>query len=1160
MEKNKFKKHIVDLIKCSDSDFRYSFFRSLLFNAKGRGTELSKEMTINPLLRAKIINTLCVRRLSHLKNIKFAYNETMTDREAIQYAFRFLEICGSKVNRYIHLRKEYESAYMKKEYTKASAFLNSIEAELGMSLWSCGQRLKLKEQTLGLEGNKNELTNMCNYVNGGFIVLSVLFFYSCMAECDLSYENYQTELMQFLGENRDTLTGRYLLGKLSFPDMYENKDISLILQIDSQCSLIDLYNSVEKYLPDVLHDEICNEDWLPDIVMPKTICSNVFANIQMLMGASETQVSDHLLENKRVFEIIEQYTLGNYGEVVEIATEYLNTNPSDLQIAILLCKSLICGKIDFPEDLSIQYVKSVYSIYCLSDGYREAVRDLKQTIKINHGSILSLKIHALLVRKHLERGNEKSVFVSSLLDPVIHPNILRYFKCDSSVSELIYTKEFQYCPSAIALSKAIQSGNFDDEGLRLVVKEKKDYLLASHLCMQGDYETAFIIVNRITESYSRNPYLKERLERIRLSAYSGKKDYVYAVKEIVSIFFESEYMYERLADNGYCSLPKRIKNRTLNADIDYVIYRYIADPSDYSKQIPAYCNFLDSNNYSNIIDFAEIIDAKLSQEYRFFFENVCNVNLLKHDVTLHTMNISAESARLQILQKLSAAFPLKKYMTEIQNLLTAEAIKENLQAINKSRIYADTNKIYSMHKDAWEEVFAKYLKLLDADAYYVDIDMMGQHKEELEALGIRFTTQERVKQATIVLKNMVNQILEECLFSTQYGLETHLSSRIRHGYCKGQLTTFLNDLHLLSKRKSEDGIEYIISEYWENRIDKLDASKDVETALSFFTSKIENKIAEILTSWLRIKLKEDTIGCFDYSSFTDFCINYYYYDKSITNFLLFYNRIVDTFWSYTSQCLDIIRQKIESDLKEFYLSAVGELESDLRKIENLSDVVQELLSNCILAKAKVVPTMKQFSDAFTLNNNSYNDFSMDELVVSCKKVVERAHSNSEAVNWHINADKSLLFSGKYFVSFVDILSILLNNAIEHSGFEHYADLSIDVFINEVGDRTVEEISMIPYESCYRKILCMEVRNNLADSIDTNMLEKNMKELFANLTPNQFKTTLIQSEGGSGLYKLYNIVTYNLESWCTLICNVWEDSISIRYNFIADTLLAKEEDD
>ena len=163
------------------------------------------------------------------------------------------------------------------------------------------------------------------------------------------------------------------------------------------------------------------------VFIPQEINSCVFRNVQMLMGINTAEVDSHLENNKKVLEIVEQYTLGNYGGVVTVGTEYLRTNPSDLQIAIILCKSIICGGIEYPDDLEIQYVRTVYSIYELSDDYRDAVRDIKQTIKINHGSILSQKAHSLLKRKYLETGKDNSGFVSSLLDPVLHPNFLRFF-------------------------------------------------------------------------------------------------------------------------------------------------------------------------------------------------------------------------------------------------------------------------------------------------------------------------------------------------------------------------------------------------------------------------------------------------------------------------------------------------------------------------------------------------------------------------------------------------------------------------------------------------------------------------------------------------------------------------------------------------------------
>lgn len=53
-----------------------------------------------------------------------------------------------------------------KDFEKAVGILETIESEVCVSLWSCGQKLMIKEQTLGLEGNKSELSNMFDSIEG----------------------------------------------------------------------------------------------------------------------------------------------------------------------------------------------------------------------------------------------------------------------------------------------------------------------------------------------------------------------------------------------------------------------------------------------------------------------------------------------------------------------------------------------------------------------------------------------------------------------------------------------------------------------------------------------------------------------------------------------------------------------------------------------------------------------------------------------------------------------------------------------------------------------------------------------------------------------------------------------------------------------------------
>ena len=145
----------------------------------------------------------------------------------------------------------------------------------------------------------------------------------------------------------------------------------------------------------------------------------------------------------------------------------------------------------------------------------------------------------------------------------------------------------------------------------------------------------------------------------------------------------------------------------------------------------------------------------------------------------------------------SLCTPLQ-YSNEINNISTFEVMRDNLNSINKSRINVDVDKILQQHQDQWQETYQKYLKLSRSSHKFIGIDF-SEHEASIqfaklaENLNIQIKNSPQISQETLVLRSILEQILEECLFSTQYGLETYLSSRIRHGY-----TLLLNGKYFVS--------------------------------------------------------------------------------------------------------------------------------------------------------------------------------------------------------------------------------------------------------------------------------------------------------------------------------------------------------------------------
>ena len=203
------RKRFVDLLKCSRAKFKNKALRFLLFANSSQRTDLFYEITHNGLLKQKFSTQLYGNDLELLGNQVLLYNAKVSSDEAIGYACFLVDLYSQKINKYILLRGQYEQFYLSQNYISANEVLNKIENEVCVSLWSCGQRLLLSELEQGLEKNKETLEHLSRTVPQNYATLAILHHYSCLAELDLSFENYQIEIAKFLKPIEDMDLGKY---------------------------------------------------------------------------------------------------------------------------------------------------------------------------------------------------------------------------------------------------------------------------------------------------------------------------------------------------------------------------------------------------------------------------------------------------------------------------------------------------------------------------------------------------------------------------------------------------------------------------------------------------------------------------------------------------------------------------------------------------------------------------------------------------------------------------------------------------------------------------------------------------------------------------------------------------------------------------------------
>ena len=1154
---------LVNLMKSDSRAFLQKALKFLITLPVSQRTEVYSYIESNGILLSKYSNFLFGHSLSNLGRNTFTYNNTLSIDDAFEYGCFLIQLYSTKVNRYIELREEYERQYLLGYYSDAKSTLQLIDSEICISLWSCGQQMLLRELESGLTENKQLLDQFSHTVPNNYVTQAVLFYYSVLAEKNTSYDNYQNQISKFTKELPDSPIKSYLSQKLSLIPPTSHDDFSLILQIDSQYSIIDLFNDIEIYIPIYYYNELCNGEVERHFLFSyaSAIKSPAAQNVKTLLALSnkETSLPEDSPLSTLSYSIIERYTTGDYPWVLEHAKNYLLIRPYDFQVAIIYCKALLHSNLDFPESFPLPYLKSIYSIYKIDDACKDSILFIKRSLKQSYGFPLHIKIQSFLNRKEaLDQG----VFLSysGLLDEVLHPNFVQ-FLCPRIAKNLASHLSAK-CPNAIALTTVLDARCAISIPSGFSVSPIYFPFIEAERCFRDDnFQKAEEILLSAEQSCNPNDlYTYERILRLRLRILGSENNYVEAIHLLVSSYFRNETLFARLISGKDISIPSRIRDNRITSDIDYVIFVFLSHRSNYHKQICAYSNYLDQNNYSSIQEYLR--QASLT-EYRswFFLEKVCSINLLKRDATLCELGISAESVRLEILKKLYKLHPQKSLMDEINEISTNEVIRDNLRSLNSSKINVDIDKIYSSNQIQWEENYNKYLLLSKSLTKIVSFDISNDlFKTLADNLNMMIASSPDVNQETVVLKGIVEQILDAFLYNTQFGLETYLSSRLRHGYCKEQLSSFLSELNLISLR-NEGESQYLINDYWERKLlTTPDLYWHIMQALSRFTSRIEQKIEEIRGVWLRIRNASNPAGLFDYSSLvsTYLVANQGEY---ISEFRIFYNRVVDWFWMLTESCLKEIRTRIEGELQEYYIDAIDELERSVNEIpcdESGNSIIRELTQTCALAKSRVVTAMHEFQNVFSINRSEYNNFYMHDLSDSCQRIIEKLFPNSSDIQWNINADSQLLFDGRYFASFVDMLCILLNNAITHSGYSDMSQISIYIGISESApDERADFYEAMNTVDDSKHVVLLQVKNNVVPSTNMRALEEKLRSTFEAIQSEKDGAHFIQTEGGSGLFKLAKTAEYNLEAKYCIVYSVDNYAVTIGYEFIADNMIIRE---
>ena len=852
------------------------------------------------------------------------------------------------------------------------------------------------------------------------------------------------------------------------------------------------------------------------------------------------------------YDLLELYTCGEYQQYIEKCEQYLVAAPQDFQCIILLVKSYIFLQKEMKCTNSLY--KWIYDVYSLNGNEIEAIQELFAYLKVVRFTSWEYKIIGFIARKTTMSQRWKMSFLSMINDICLSPNIVNseYFRGNER-EFLASFADIAPITSELYLYR-LGIGGFPkevlDDNRRLFFKT--DQLIEANRDQEALDTLAKVV--RVEN------YYQERILHRKIKIYEHKGDYLAEVTCITNAVLQNNNLQKRIDLQQVLINVNAHLSKDIKRDIHYVVFVYLCMPSDYNKQRIAYSNYMDYNNFKSI---ADIVNYEKDRTVLVaFLSNVCVQRILKRDIILNAGGNKADELRVEILKTLIELDEenKKKYYAEITAITKQKSIKDRIKQINQSRIFVDVDNIKKENELTLREDFNRYLAMRDLDEELVSYDIYSEDyvselRKIVDEMNEKIKTSAVYSQKMIILKGIITTITEEFLFNEKYGLNTFLSSRIRHGYCKKQLTTVFQEYNLLSKKRKNNSDEYLINEYWDGVLpEEAEGSTKIKEYLSKFTLSIEKKVEDIKKNWLSIKYRDqENESILDYT----FCVNKcLLIDKdNIIDFNTFYDEIIELLWKYTLNHFSVLREKIQVELLAFFQNELTQLAENVGKISDVSvkDEVKTICNNINLCKSKIGGTTKEFANVFEKRDVSYLDFSMTDVIDTCIEIITKLNGNMASVKLSRKIDDAALYKGENFPYFVDAINILINNALEHSGIQDLSELELAINIEKEQD--AEVLGLLKEEFDKKKIrlenmdfLKLSISNNLSKDIDVQELQRKIAEIFDKTKDTETVKKYSQSEGGTGLYKLYKTFQYNINTAYSIFYSIEDETFTITILF------------
>lgn len=1019
-----------------------------------------------------------------------------------------LSMYKDRLEYFVTLKNDYYSLLYNNEPEMALNKLDEIESIFGYSLWLVRSKIYciyLKDGSIKKQEYIEDIIDKKQYQND--FELQFIINYSNAIEGNKEYEEYKNTIKDIyknlnigyerVSHNLYRLAPDEVVNINNYDHIISQEEIRTIID-RYETFIFSLYSSVAKGL-------------VSDILLERL--ENLFEveNEELLKNCFKSYKYSCDFEEKD-FHPYNEYTKGNYSWFTNNSVDNLNLMASAL--------ANLDKKLD-EINLKNKIINSIKNILN-NINQKDEINFLKKHVALNFGNSYCYQI---LIALNEFDGEYLDNFENILFLNKNPKTYIRLMKNNQINDKCLDDNISLFLLNSLKLNDV----NMLDKIKNSIPENRFNNYLGIIKLNSNDYNGALRLFSCNEESS--NNYIKRQAKVNIFNTYI-KANYSNKALE----FFADEIINNGSIDNRIDALEFFKNNygevsilESINFSIlvDYLKKNKLIDPIFDLNLSDLLDYVLIKHNIDSPIELFDFYENNLSKSVKYYLKNICTLNIID-SLPIYKYLDEVELLRIQICQKLVDldVDNSKQYRSEIAQITKNIEVSRLFKVVETGRIFVDTESLKPIVFESTSRGLEKCKEILSNDIHETNQKLKeilnSIYKDQYPQLKNVYLPKNELEESYF---NISRNIIDEFYFNPAYGLDTHISTAIRHGWLEGYLTK-----PFIESRIHFELIEgkYIVNEDWDDMLMNVNVKFKKELQRDLIASN--KKLNDGIKTYLNKKLQFDAIdGNEKNSLFNIFWLKEQH--DEVVDFIkedTLVEELIEKIFFICRNNLEGDLMNIREDIDKFSEQIINQLDRISEKMVKSLDrnYLSDHLNRIIQAKENFHDKMQTVKSWFYISTDlGLESFPITHAVSVCIKQIENCFGTGKP-NIIFN-DKSEHLNGEYFEGLCKILFLLIQNAIIHNDFTNDDNLDLDL---KIFDNALH-------------IVCS---NLISTDKDINQFRKDLAIAQTNLTVNRACL-----EGGSGLSKIKVIAEFDFKKEFDIKLDVSDDYLFSVFIVIKD---------